>query len=65
MRRRAWPLAVCLAIALTACGSSGGSSSGNGSSGTAGGVSTTAVEDETDEVLKARMVALLNVGAIP
>ena len=46
MRRRAGPLAVCLAIALTACGSSGGSSSGNGSSGTAGGVSTTAVEDE-------------------
>ena len=40
-RRRAWPLAVCLAVALTACGSSG-SSSGSGSSGT----TATTIEDE-------------------
>ena len=42
MRRRAWPLAVSLAVVLTACGSSNGSSSGSGSSGT----TATTIEDE-------------------
>jgi hypothetical protein len=45
MHARTWPLAVCLAIGLTACGSSKGSSSGSGSSaGTAAGSATT-IED--------------------
>ena len=46
MKRRAWPLAVCLAIGLTACGSSNGSSSSSGSSGGTAADSATTVEDE-------------------
>jgi hypothetical protein len=45
MKRRAWPLAVCLAIGLTACGSSKGDSSGSGSSDSTAAGSATTVED--------------------
>ena len=44
---RAWPLAVCLAIGLTACGSSNGSSSGSSSGSTAAGSATTVADEPT------------------
>jgi hypothetical protein len=46
IRQRAWPLAVCLAIGLTACGSSNGSSSGSGSPGSTAAGSATTLEDQ-------------------
>jgi hypothetical protein len=46
IRLRAWPLAVCLAIGLTACGSSNESSSASGSSGSTAAGAATTVEDE-------------------
>ena len=47
VRLRAWPLAVCLAIGLTACGSSNGSSSGSSSGSTAAGSATTVADEPT------------------
>ena len=44
--KRAWPLAVCLVIGLTACGSSKDSSSSGGSSGSTAAGAATTVEDE-------------------
>jgi hypothetical protein len=46
IRLPAGPLAVCLAIGLTACGSSNGNSSGSGSPGSTATGAATTVEDE-------------------